>query len=113
MVDEIKWFTHYKIDLQSIKDFIMAHVKVYTSQFCGYCIMAKRLLKSRGIEFEEINVSHQTMEEQQRLREWLIEASGQRTVPQIFIHDVSIGGFTELSALDRQNKLLDLVNQNI
>jgi glutaredoxin 3 len=89
----------------------MSVVKIYTTKFCGYCIMAKRLLKSRGIAYEEINMSEKDIEEQNRLRTWLIEASGQRTVPQIFIHNTSIGGFTELSTLDRQKKLRPLLEQ--
>jgi glutaredoxin 3 len=84
----------------------MSAVKIYTTPICGYCVMAKRLLSSRGIPYEEINAAAQP-----ELRDWLIEATGQRTVPQIFIHDRSIGGFTELNALDRQGQLLKMVNE--
>jgi glutaredoxin 3 len=83
----------------------MKKVKIYTGDFCGYCTMAKRLLQSRGIEFEEINVSHQD-----ELRIWLIQTTGQRTVPQIFIGDQSVGGYTDISALDRQGLLLKMVH---
>ena len=69
--------------------------------------MAKRLLLSRGIEFEEINASRDPA-----LRDWLVQQSGQRTVPQIFIDGVSIGGYTELSALDRQGTLIKLARGN-
>lgn len=79
-------------------------VKIFTTPLCGYCMMAKRLLLSRGIKFEEVNASGNP-----ELRAWLLSASGQRTVPQIFIHGQSIGGYTELSALDRANQLLSLV----
>ena len=89
----------------------MSVVTIYTTKFCGYCIMAKRLLKSRGIAYEEINISEKEIGEQNLLRTWLIEASGQRTVPQIFIHGISIGGFTELSTLDRQKKLRVLLEK--
>ena len=54
----------------------MSVVTIYTTKFCGYCIMAKRLLKSRGIAYEEINISEKEIGEQNLLRTWLIEASG-------------------------------------
>lgn len=78
----------------------MAAVKVYTTRICGYCVAAKRLLARQSIEFEEIDVSGDAA-----TRRWLMEASGQRTVPQIFIHDQSIGGYTELAALHRSGGL--------
>ena len=79
-------------------------VKIFTTPLCGYCIMAKRLLMSRGISYEEVDASGNT-----ELRAWLVQVSGQRTVPQIFIHGRSIGGYTELSALDRAGELMKLV----
>lgn len=78
----------------------MAAVKVYTTRICGYCVAAKRLLKREAIEFDEIDVSNDPSS-----RHWLLEVSGQRTVPQIFIHDRSIGGYTELAALYRSGEL--------
>ena len=66
--------------------------------------MAKRLLMSRGITFEEVDAVGQS-----ELRAWLLKVSGQRTVPQIFIHGQSIGGYTELSALDRTGELIKLI----
>ena len=77
-------------------------VKIYTTPYCGYCRMAKQLLQSRKVAFEEIDVSgdHET-------RQWLVTATGRRTVPQIFIGDESIGGFDELSALDRAGQLAE------
>jgi glutaredoxin 3 len=82
----------------------MSAVKIYTTPICGYCVMAKRLLASRGIAYEEINAAGQS-----DLRDWLIETTGQRTVPQIFIHGRPIGGFTELNALDRQGALMKMI----
>ena len=79
-------------------------VTIYTTPFCGYCIMAKRLLKSRNVEYEEIDTQGQA-----ELRRWLFKASGQSTVPQIFIDQQSIGGYTELQMLDRQKLLLPLL----
>jgi glutaredoxin 3 len=84
----------------------MSAVKIYTTPICGYCVMAKRLLDKRGVAYEEINAAGQT-----DLRDWLIETTGQRTVPQIFIHDQAIGGFTELNALDRRGELLALIER--
>ena len=83
------------------------HVKIFTTPLCGYCMMAKRLLMSRGISYEEVDTSGD-----QTMRSWLITQTGQRTVPQIFIHGQSIGGYTELNALDRAGELTNMVNQS-
>jgi glutaredoxin 3 len=73
---------------------------VYTTHFCAYCVRAKMLLKAKGVHYEEIDVSHN-----HEARAWLVKATGQRTVPQIFINEESIGGFDELRALDRAGQL--------
>ena len=62
-------------------------IDIYTSMFCSYCALAKRLLKSRGVSFNEIDVS----DSKERRSEMLARAEGRRTVPQIFI-DENIGG---------------------
>ncbi len=80
----------------------MKPVKLYTTDWCAYCTRAKQLLKKRGIPFEEINV-----EGDHEKRAWLVQATGQRTVPQIFIGDDAIGGYTELAGLDRDGSLSD------
>jgi glutaredoxin 3 len=67
--------------------------------------MAERLLRARGIPFREVDVTGNPGQ-----RSWLVSATGQRTVPQIFIGDQSIGGFTELAALDRRGELQRMVN---
>ncbi|HVJ89803.1 MAG TPA: glutaredoxin 3 [Labilithrix sp.] len=82
----------------------MKHVRVYSTTFCPYCVRAKHLLKARGIAFEEIDVSGD-----HEKRSWLVEATGRRTVPQIFIGDEAIGGFDELHALDRSGELINKV----
>ena len=79
----------------------MPKVTIYTTQFCPYCHSAKALLLRKGIEFTEIDVSYDR-EERQRM---MARAGGRRTVPQIFIDDLHIGGSDELHALDRQAKL--------
>jgi glutaredoxin 3 len=75
-------------------------VKVYTTTYCGYCHAAKALLTERGVRFQEIDCTSDAP-----TRSWLIEQTGQRTVPQIFIGGVPVGGFSELSALDRAGTL--------
>jgi glutaredoxin 3 len=78
----------------------MADIKVYTTNMCGYCVVAKRLLTKRGIPFEEINVSGDAAQ-----RAWLVKTTGRRTVPQIFIDGDPIGGSDELHAMDRSGEL--------
>ena len=72
----------------------MNTVTVLTSPTCSYCHAAKSLLKQRGVDFQEIDLFKQAEIGQQ-----LLNKSGQRTVPQIFINEKPIGGFTELSQL--------------
>ena len=81
----------------------MAHprIVVYTQPFCGYCTAAKRLLKEKGAEFLEIDV----MGEGGRRAEMVERSGGRRTVPQIFIDDRHVGGYDDLSALDRSGEL--------
>ncbi|MFC2074641.1 glutaredoxin 3 [Bdellovibrionota bacterium] len=75
-------------------------IKVYTTAYCGFCRRAKQLLKSKGIEFKEVDVT-----EDEEMRNELIELTGQRTVPQIFFDDQLIGGFQELQKLDQSGEL--------
>jgi len=78
----------------------MARVVMYTTQYCPYCVRAKALLRHKGVAFEEMDVSSDD-----ELRQKMVEASGRRTVPQIFIDDKPIGGFDELKALDDEGEL--------
>ena len=78
----------------------MNNVRVYSTLVCPYCIRAKLLLRDRGIAFEEIDVTRDP-----EARRWLVETTGRRTVPQIFIGDEPIGGFDELRELDRSGEL--------
>lgn len=78
----------------------MVPVRVYTTRICGYCFAAKRLLSKKGVPFEEIDVS-----DDPAARQWLVETSGQRTVPQIFVGDRAVGGYTDLRALDLSGEL--------
>ena len=71
----------------------MTAITIYTSTYCAYCTAAKNLLQSRDYEFEEIN-----MEGDRELMLEIMQKSGQRTVPQIFVGEKSIGGYQELLA---------------
>ncbi len=73
---------------------------MYTTQYCPYCVRAKALLRHKGVTFEEVDVGADD-----ELRQKMVEASGRRTVPQIFIDDKPIGGFDDLKALDDQGEL--------
>ena len=79
----------------------MQTVEIYTSNFCGFCVAAKRLLKSKGVEFTEYNVGRDAVLRQ----EMMARANGGHTVPQIFIGDKHVGGCDELHALERAGKL--------
>ncbi len=78
----------------------MKTVKIYSTEYCPFCVRAKSLLKSKNIDFKEINLEGKP-EELKALK----EKTGLRTVPQIFIGEELIGGFSELSALDQSNQL--------
>ena len=82
----------------------MQPIIVYTSVPCGYCNAAKSLLNQLDLSFEERDLSGDSS-----ARMELMQRTGQRTVPQIFVGEVHVGGFTELRALHSQGKLLPLV----
>lgn len=84
----------------------MQAVKMYLTASCPYCIHAKQLLKQRGVtDIEEIRVDMQPAERQK-----MMEITGRRTVPQIFIGSTHVGGCDDLVALDGQGGLLPLLN---
>lgn len=83
----------------------MQAVKMYTTQVCPYCLRAKALLKQRGVEsIDEIRVD---LDPAQRMQ--MMEITGRRTVPQIFIGDTHVGGFDDLHALDQRGALEPLL----
>lgn len=83
-------------------------IEIYTSQLCGFCFMAKRLLEQKGVGFKEYDV---TLDRQ--LRDTMTERAGGRTsVPQIFINGRHIGGCDDLHALDTSGKLDNLLTQD-
>jgi glutaredoxin 3 len=78
---------------------------MYTTQVCPYCVRAKALLKQRGVEqIEEIRVDLDPAQ-----RDTMISLTGRRTVPQIFIGDMHVGGCDDLMALDQRGGLLPLL----
>jgi len=79
----------------------MAAVEIYTSPLCGFCTAAKRLLSQKGINFSEIDIARQP----ERRSEMMQRANGGRTVPQIFVGDVHVGGCDDLFVLERAGKL--------
>ena len=79
----------------------MSTVELYISPYCGYCHAAKRLLTSKSVSFQEIDLSL----DPGRRSEMLARANGLHTVPQIFINDQHIGGCDDLHALERSGKL--------
>jgi glutaredoxin 3 len=84
----------------------MKPVKVYTTPWCGFCVRAMRLLDTRHVPYEAIDVG-----DDDEARDWLVEVTGRRTVPQIFIGDQPIGGFTDLARLDASGELMELLHE--
>jgi glutaredoxin 3 len=78
----------------------MPEILIYTTTICPYCIMAKRLLDKKGASYTEINVDSKP-----GLREEMMQKTRRRTVPQIYIGDLHVGGFDDLYALEQQKKL--------
>jgi glutaredoxin 3 len=78
----------------------MVRIRMYTTEWCGYCIRAKALLDAKGLEYEEIS-----LDDDPGFRARLRELTGGWTVPQILIDGEPIGGYTELWKLDRDGRL--------
>ena len=78
----------------------MVRIELYTTDWCGYCTRAKQLLRAKGVEYDEIDVTEDTEQEaMMRVR------SSRRTVPQIFIDGAHVGGYDDLAALEREGEL--------
>ena len=83
----------------------MKIIKMYTGPMCNFCDAAKRLFGRNNLKYQEIDISSTA-----GLREEMIKKSnGRRTIPQIFFDDQHIGGYQELRALEKENKLRDLL----
>jgi glutaredoxin 3 len=93
--------THQETDIT-----MTAKVEIYTSSLCGYCSAAKRLLQSKGIAFDEIDVTFDS-----DTRALMTERTGGKTsVPQIFVNGVGIGGCDDLYALNQKDGLSSIIN---
>ncbi len=85
----------------------MSKITMYSTQVCPYCVMAERLLTSKGVAITEKIL----VDKDPTLRDEMIAKTGRRTVPQIFINETHVGGFDDLSALDRAGKLDPLLGK--
>lgn len=83
----------------------MAKVEIYVTPSCPYCMRAKALLDSKGISYEIIDIRQNP----EKRVEMLKRSDGRRTVPQIFINDVGVGGFDDIAELDKMGKLDSLL----
>jgi glutaredoxin 3 len=77
---------------------------MYTTAVCPYCVMAERLLVSKGVEIEKVRID---LEPARRAE--MMEKTGRRTVPQIYVGETHVGGYDDLAALDRAGKLEPLL----
>jgi glutaredoxin 3 len=78
----------------------MPKVEIYTTHWCPYCDAAKHLLERKGFAYEERDA-----QSQEGRQEMIQRAHGRRTVPQIFVDEKHLGGYDDLAALERDNKL--------
>lgn len=86
----------------------MAKVEIYTTNYCPFCFRAKALLKDKGVDFEEIDVT-----DDPEMRKRMVDLAGGRwTVPEIFINGRIIGGYDELRALDLRGQLDSLLAES-
>tara|TARA_B110000116_G_C16398151_1_gene386117 strand:+ start:117 stop:371 length:255 start_codon:yes stop_codon:yes gene_type:complete len=83
----------------------MKNVTVYMGSMCAFCDAAKKLLNKKNIPYKEINISL----EDGKMEEMIKKSNGKRTIPQIFIEDLHVGGYVELRALENKNELDDLL----
>ena len=83
----------------------MKNITIYTGPLCNFCDAAKKLLTRNSIEYKEINIAT----EDGAMDEMIKKANGKRTVPQIFFDDRHIGGYDDVRALEKENKLQDLL----
>ena len=83
----------------------MKNITIYTGPFCNYCDAAKRLLARNNVSYKEIDISKVNG----AMDEMIKKANGKKSIPQIFFDDLHIGGYDEARALEKQNKLQDLL----
>ena len=83
----------------------MARVLMYTTPWCGYCSAARELLQSKNVDFEEIDVSMDS-----KLRTEMIDKTNRTSVPQIFINEQHIGGYSDMAELEQKDELQSLLD---
>ena len=83
----------------------MKNIVMYSGPLCNFCEAAKRLFLRNNLEFKEIDISSK----EGLMDEMIKKANGKRTIPQIFFNDKHIGGYDEIRALEKENKLKDLL----
>ena len=83
----------------------MKSVTIYTGPLCNYCEAAKKLLARNSVEYKEINIATTDG----AMDEMITKANGKRTIPQIFFDNQHIGGYDDVRALEKENKLRDLL----
>ena len=83
----------------------MKNITMYTGPLCNFCDAAKRLLTRNNLKYEEIDISTKDGLRDEKIK----KANGKRTIPQIFFDDHHVGGYVELRALEKEDKLKDLL----
>lgn len=83
----------------------MSKIEVYSTAVCPYCVAAKNLLKSKGLEWTELRIDTDDVQREAMLT----RSGGRRSVPQIFVNDQHVGGYDDLVAADRSGKLKQLL----
>ena len=86
----------------------MAAVTIYTTNYCPYCMKAKALLKRKNVDFQEIDVTHDQAQREAKV----VKSGGRKTVPQVFIGDIYVGGSDDLQNLENAGKLDALLAEN-
>jgi len=86
----------------------MPKIEVYSTAVCPYCVAAKNLLKSKGLEWNEVRIDTDPVQRDAMLA----RSGGRRTVPQIFVNDQLVGGYDDLVAADRSGKLTQMLEHN-
>jgi len=87
---------------------VMPKIEVYSTAVCPYCVAAKNLLKSKGLEWNEVRIDTDPVQRDAMLA----RSGGRRTVPQIFVNDQLVGGYDDLVAADRSGKLTQMLEHN-
>ena len=83
----------------------MKKITIYTGPMCNYCEAAKRLLTRNNVTYDEINIANTDG----AMDEMISKANGKRTIPQIFFDEQHMGGYDDVRALEKENKLQDLL----